>query len=140
MPKLHQQVSIDTILDQDKENLRSRSKIKFKWAKNTIFYTVYRITFAFTHRLFPNCTSRCASAPAWIKIKKTQGQDEMGQKLDFSDGVSHNFFIYQWIMPKLHQQASIDTSLDQGKENSGSRSMVKFKWDKNSIFFRWCTA
>ena len=57
-----------------KENSRSMSKAKVKWAKNPIFQTMYRVTFSITDRLRPNHTSRCASTPASIKIKKTQGQ------------------------------------------------------------------
>ena len=63
-----------------------------------------------------------------------KGQGQMGQKLDFLDGMPHNFFIYQRTMPKLHQQVSIDTSLEQDKENSRSRSKVKVKWGKTSNF------
>ena len=46
-PELHQKVCIDIILVHDKENHRSRSKLKVKWAKNAVFQTVYRTTFSF---------------------------------------------------------------------------------------------
>ena len=58
----------------------------------------------------------------------------MGQILDFSHGVRHNFFIYWPNVPKLHQQVSKDTSLDEDKENLRSRSKVKVKLTKTSIF------
>ena len=61
----------------------------------------------------------------------------MGQKLDFLDGVSHNFFIYRPIAPKLHKKVCIvciDTSLSKDKKIIRPRSKVKVKWAKNSFF------
>ena len=63
----------------------------------------------------------------------------MGQRHYFSDGVPHDFFIYRPIMPKLHQQVSIDTSLDQDKENLRSRSKVKVKLAKTRSFIPRCS-
>ena len=168
-PKLHQKVYIDTSLDQDKENFRSRSKVKVKWAQSSIYQTVYRINFSFTDRLRPNSTRWSTSTPAWLKAEKIPGQDQrsrsngpktwffrrctayvfylptgcvqtqpenlhrhqlgskqrkfqvkvkgqgqIGQELHLSEGVPHNFFIYEPIAPKRHQKKRIDTSLDPG--------------------------
>ena len=74
------------------------------------------------------------------KLKvKVVGQRQMGQKFDFLDGEPHNFFIYKSIMPKLHQQVFIDTSLDEEKK---LRVKVKGQGQmgQKHIFFRQCNA
>ena len=98
----------------------------------------YRIAFSFAKnyaRIAPAGEHRHLVGSRQKKLKvKVKGQGQIGQKLDFSDGVPHNLFIFQPIMPKLHQHMCIKTSLAQGKENSRSRSKIKVKWAKNSIF------
>ena len=76
-PKFHYKVFIDTNLAQDKENCRSMSKVKVKWAQSLSFQPVYLPhNFLFTARLRPNSTKRCAWTPAWIKINKIPGQGQ----------------------------------------------------------------
>ena len=65
------------------------------------------------HQKMCTDTSFAQDRQSQVKVK---GQGQMGQKLDFSDGVPHNFFFYQQIAFKLHQKLCIETSLAQDRQ------------------------
>ena len=112
------------------EKSRSRSEVKVKWAKNSIFQTVYRITFHLP-------TDYAQIAPAGVHRHQFQGrqrnfkvnvkgQGQIGQKLDFLDGVPHNFFHLQTdcaqIAPAgvhLHQLGSRQRKLKVNVKGQG---------------------
>ena len=67
------------------------------------FSTVYRITLSFTNGLRPNRSSRSASTPSSIKIKKLKvkikGQCQISPKRNFLDCVPHIFLFTNGLCP-----------------------------------------
>ena len=62
---------------------------------------------------------------------------QMGQNIDFSDGVPHNVSFTDRLRPKLHQKKCIDTNLAQNKENRGQCQRSRSNGPETR-FFRQC--